>query len=63
MPWLPFQQNKSVSLLLKNDCEVWWIRFSDLQLCDISTYFDENQQESVCCKKPYSYTNCNIIDC
>ena len=21
------------------------------------------KMESVCCKKPHSYTNCNIIDC
>ena len=50
---------KSVSLLLKNVCEVWPAQ----TLFDVSMYFDENQEESICCKKSHSYTNYNTIDC
>ena len=62
--WLPFQQNPchcSLKTFAKSG------RY-DSQICcptifDFLAYFDENQQESICCKKPLSYTNCNVIDC
>ena len=54
-----------VLLFLKNVCQMCRINSSDLRSDAFSfwAYFDDLQQEIVCCEKRYRFMNCNIISC